>query len=182
MRTEVHVHGTVVLVEGVSIGQVEGALRPWLDYLDCASIKEARSLEQDEPGIVFDRKRFLLEICWTGDVGRNFQGVLGDALAGLGPLAEEASTVEITYFHDKGDEVQLMFVGPTPQAIHDMQRRLMVEEVSNLLGRQFGAEDVSQVAALINKLFAEDWTRKQAAGESGLASATQPHTLPKQLH
>ncbi len=87
MRTEVHVHGTVVLVEGVSIGQVEGALRPWLDYLDCASIKEARSLEQDEPGIVFDRKRFLLEICWTGDVGRNFQGVLGDALAGLGPLA-----------------------------------------------------------------------------------------------
>ena len=60
MRTEVHVHGTVVLVEGVSIGQVEGALRPWLDYLDCASIKEARSLEQDEPGIVFDRKRFLL--------------------------------------------------------------------------------------------------------------------------
>ncbi|MFO0483262.1 MAG: DUF6806 family protein, partial [bacterium] len=74
------------------------------------------------------------------------------------------------------------FVGPTPQAIHDMQRRLMVEEVSNLLGRQFGAEDVSQVGALINKLFAEDWTRKQAAGESGLASATQPHTRPKQLH
>ena len=25
MRTEVHVHGPVVLVEGVSVGQVEGA-------------------------------------------------------------------------------------------------------------------------------------------------------------
>ena len=86
MRTEVHVHGSIVLVEGVTAGQVEGALRPWLDYLDVASMKEARSLEQDEPGIVFDRKRYVLEVCWTGDVGRNFQGVLGDALAALGPL------------------------------------------------------------------------------------------------
>ena len=99
MRTEVHVHGTVVLVEGVSIGQVEGALRPWLDYLDCASIKEARSLEQDEPGIVFDRKRFLLEICWTGDVGRNFQDVLGDVRRelALGHLARpDLSVTAIT--------------------------------------------------------------------------------------
>jgi hypothetical protein len=182
MRTEVHVHGSIVLVEGVTASQVEGALRPWLDYLDVASFKEARSLEQDEPGIVFDRKRYVLEVCWTGDVGRNFQGVLGDALAALGPLSEEAATIEITYFHDKGDEVQLMFVGPTPQAIHDLQRRLMVEEVSNLLGRQFGAEDVSQVAAVINRLFAEDWQRKQAAGETAVATATQPHTRPKQLH
>ena len=37
-------------------------------------------------------------------------------------------------------------------------------------------------SAVINRLFAEDWQRKQASGETAVATATQPHTRPKQLH
>jgi hypothetical protein len=184
MRTEVHVHGTIILIEGVSVQQVERALRPWLDYLDVGSLKEARSLEKDEPGIVFDRKRWMLELCWTGDVGSNFQRVLGDALAAVGPLTEEASAVEVTYYRDERDDVQLMFVGPTPYAVHDAQRRMMIEEISNLLGRQFAADEVSQVAGLVNELFKRDWERRKSGVPDAppATPASNDPTPPSQLH
>ena len=57
MHTEVHVHGTVSLRNGVTQPEVEQALRPWLDYVDIDGLSDARSAIQDEPGIVFDRRR-----------------------------------------------------------------------------------------------------------------------------
>lgn len=53
--------------------QVEQALRPWLEHLDVETLADAHSLEREEPGIVFDAQKRTLNLCWMGEVRRNFQ-------------------------------------------------------------------------------------------------------------
>jgi uncharacterized protein DUF6806 len=155
MHTEVHVHGTVSLRNGVTQPEVEQALRPWLDYVDIDGLADARSAIQDEPGIVFDRRRRAVEICWTGYVGRNFQNALDAAFQLLGPYSEEAAAVEVSYYHEDGqDEHGWAFVGPTAEAIQEMQRRRLVDDVAAVLARHFGDAEIGEVSALLNQLFA----------------------------
>jgi len=155
MHTEVHVHGTVSLRNGVTQPEVEQALRPWLDYVDVDGLADARSAIQDEPGIVFDRRRRALEICWTGYVGRNFQNALDAAFQLLGPYSEEAVAVEVSYYPEDGqDEHDWAFVGPTAESIQEMQRRRLIDDVSAVLARQFGDAEIEEVSALLNQLFA----------------------------
>lgn len=165
MRTEVHVHGTVPLRHGVNMTEVEAALRPWLEYIDEDTLADARSAYEDEPGISFDGPQRVLEICWTGDVGRNFRETIEVALQGLNPYTERAAEVEVTYYHEDGqDEFGIVFVGPTPEAIHEAQRQAMIEDVSHLLSRQFGEAEIGEVVALLNQLFSR--TTPSAAGEA----------------
>lgn len=184
MRIEVHVHGSIYLCKGVTLAQVENGLRKWLDYLDVEHIAEARSLEQSEPGIEFDRANRILDICWTGSVGRSFHRRLQETLEDIGPLAERASEVELTVFHEDGrDELQLLFVGPTPEAIHQAQRRCMIEDVSGLLSRHFSQAAVAQVAGLVNELFDRDWAQKAAETEPDSSPAgSLVHFRRKHLH
>ncbi len=186
MRIEVHVHGVLNLCKGVTLAQVETGLRKWLDYLDVESIAEARSMEQDEPGIVFHRPDRTLGICWTGEVGRNFLSRLQDALYELGPLTESASQIELTYYYEDGrDEYQLLFVGPNEESIHLAQRQHMIEDVASLLSRHFGQEDVVQVTDLVNALFDHDLEkRKNAASEpdSQPPGGSLLHFRKKHLH
>lgn len=186
MRIEVHVHGTLNLCKGVSLAQVENGLRKWLDYLDVETIAEARSLEQEEPGIVFHRSDRSLEICWTGEVGRNFVNRLQETFYDIGPLTERASEVELTYYYEDGrDEYQLLFVGPTEESIHQVQRRRMIDDVSSLLSRHFGPEDVDLVTDLVNTLFDRDLEkRKTEAGGSDIqpSSGSLLHFRKKHLH
>lgn len=161
MHTEVHVHGTVSLRTGVTQPEVEQALRPWFEYIDIDGLGDGRSAIQDEPGVVFDRRRRALEICWTGYVGRNFQHTLEAAFQLLSPYSEEATAVEVSYYQEDGqDEHGWVFVGPTPESIQEMQRRRLTEDVSAVLARHFGDAEIGEVAALINQLFA----RQGAAG------------------
>lgn len=161
MHTEVHVHGAVLLKNGTSQTEIEQALRPWFDYVDVDGLADARSAHQDEPGIVFDRRRRALDICWTGYVGRNFQHSLEAAVEALSPYSEDAAAVEVSYYHEDGqDEHSWVFVGPTPESIREMQRRRMVEDISGLLSRHFGDAEIGEVVALINQLF----TRSAAEG------------------
>lgn len=164
MHTEVHVHGTLKLCKGVTLGQIEHGLRKWLEYLDVESIGEAYSLVPEEPGIVFNRPGHTLEICWTGEVGKNFINRLQDVLLELGPLTESASQIELTYFYEDGrDEHLLLFFGPSEESILLAQRQHMVEDVSSLLSRHFEQEDVAQVTALVNELFDRDLKKRQSA-------------------
>lgn len=157
MRTEVHVHGTINFLKGVTQSQVESGLRKWLEYLDIESLSEASSMEPDEPGIVFHRSDRMLEICWTGEVGKNFTKRLQEVLHELGPLTDSASHIELSYYHEDGRDEQLMlFVGPSAEAIHQAQRQHMIEDVAALLSRHFGPEDVAQVTGLVNVLFDRD--------------------------
>ncbi|HWQ39874.1 MAG TPA: DUF6806 family protein [Burkholderiales bacterium] len=183
MRVEVHVHGTVLLKAGTSTAQIEAALRPWLDYIDEDSLGDAKSVHPDEPGIVFDRRRRVLDVCWTGDVGRSFRQILGDALEALNAYSEEAASFDITYYHADGrDEFDVMFVGPTAEAIHEARRRRMFEDLRHLLGREFSEAETGQVLALVDQLFERHW---QSAEDESQQQSSDEQAAPigrKQLH
>jgi hypothetical protein len=184
MRHEVHLHADIPVLEGVSRRQLEQALAPLLEYLDADGLADVKSLEPDEPGIKFDEKELLLTVCWTGEIGRSFHGALEAALDGIGPFCYEAVEVDLTLYHENGEqESKLLFVGPTAHAIHEAQRRCMVEDVTAILGRQFRKEEVGQVAALVNELFDRDWKEKasqQKKPERAFESYTRPSR--KNLH
>jgi len=184
MRMEVHVHGTAFLCKGVRLSQVEQALRPWLEYLDVDTIAEAASLEREEPGIGFDTRERALNMCWTGEVGRSFHSRLTEAFHNLGQLTEYASELEVTYYPEHGDdEFYQMFVGPTPEAIHEFRRQCVIEDVSSMLLRHLGKQDVDQVAALLNQLFDTDLAAKRVTGEPSTSSTVVPlHPRNKHLH
>ena len=184
MRHEVHLHADVPILEGVSRRQIEQACAPLLEYLDADALAELKSLEPDEPGFKYDEKDLLLAICWTGEVGRSFQGALEAALEALGPYCYEAVELDLTVYHQNGEqESKLLFVGPTPHAIHEAQRRCMIEDVAAVLARQFDKEKVAEVAALVNELFDRDWKEKAAQEkkpERAFESSTRPSR--KNLH
>jgi len=184
MRHEVHLHADIPILEGVSRRQLEQALAPMLEYLDADGLADVKSFEPDEPGIRYDEKELILTVCWTGEIGRSFHGALEAALDGLGPYCYEAVEVELTLYHENGEqESKLLFVGPTAHAIHEAQRRCMVEDVAAILARQFGKEEVAQVTVLVNDLFDRDWKEKasqQKKPERAFESYTRPSR--KNLH
>jgi hypothetical protein len=184
MRLEVHVHADIPILEGVSKRQLEQAFAPLLEYLDADGLGDVKSLEPDEPGIKYDEKELILYMCWTGEIGRSFHGALEAALENLGPYCYEAVEVDVTVYLDNGEqESKLLFVGPTPQAIHEAQRRCMIEDVAAILGRQFDKAEVAQVTALVNEMFERDWKQKasqQKKPERAFESYTRPSR--KNLH
>jgi hypothetical protein len=181
MRVEVHVHGTVLLKSGTTAEQIEAALRPWLDYVDEDTLADAKSAHPDEPGIVFDRRRRVLEVCWTGDVGRSFRQILADALDALNGYSEEAASFDVTYYHDDGrDEFDVMFVGPTRDAVHQARRRRMLEDLQHLLSREFNENEAGQVLALVDQLF--ERSRQQGASQSAVSEESEAPVSRKQLH
>ena len=166
MRQEVHVHADIPILEGVSRKQLEQAFAPWLEYLDADALADVKSLEAEEPGIRFDEKELLLLLCWTGEIGRSFHAALQATLDNLGPYCYEAVEVDVTLYHENGEqEAKLLFVGPTAQAIHEAQRRCMVEDVTALLERQFDKEQIAEVTALVNQLFERAWKQRGGDGE-----------------
>ncbi|MGH9578034.1 MAG: DUF6806 family protein [Terriglobales bacterium] len=182
MRMEVHVHADIPILEGVSKKQIEQALTPWLDYLDAESLTDAKSIEPEEPGLRFDDKELTLFVCWTGEIGRSFHGALENALENLGPLCYEAVEVDMTLYHDNGEqESRLLFVGPTAQAIHEAQRRCMIEDISALLARQFDKERVAEAIAVVNDLFDRDWKEKAAQPQKP-ERAFETYTRPARKH
>jgi hypothetical protein len=183
MRTEVHVHGSVFLCKGVRLSQLDQAMRPWLDYLDVDTVADAHSLEREEPGISFDLKERVVNICWTGEVGRSFQSRLTEAFHNVGQLTEYASEVEVTYYPEGGeDEFYQMFVGPSPEAIHEFRRQCVVEDVSSLLARHLGKPETEQVAALINQLFDVSGATKPQTGDEQAGSSTVIPLHPRNKH
>jgi hypothetical protein len=184
MRLEVHVHADIPILEGVSRRQLEQAFAPLLEYLDADGLTDVKSLEPDEPGIKFDEKDLILYVCWTGEIGRSFHGALEAALENLGPYCYEAVEVDVTTYLDNGEqESKLLFVGPTAQAIHEAQRRCMIEDVGAILGRQFDKPAVAQVTALVNEMFDRDWKEK-ASQQKKPERAFETYTRPsrKNLH
>ena len=184
MRHEVHLHADIPILEGVSRRQIEQALGPLLEYLDADSIAELKSLEQDEAGFKYDEKELILYVCWTGEVGRSFDGALEAALEALGPYCYEAVEVDLTLYHENGEqESKLLFVGPTAQAIHEAQRRCMIEDIAAILARQFEKTQVAEVTTLGNDLFDRDWKDK-ASQQKKPERAFENYTRPsrKNLH
>ena len=53
------------------------------------------------------------------------------------------------------DDFLMLFVGPTPAAIMQVQRDLLVEDVVNLMERHFDGAELGGVVAEIDKLFSQ---------------------------
>jgi hypothetical protein len=177
MRIEIHLHGYLELCEGVTRKQVETAFRPLFEYLDVDSLNEVLSLEEEQPGMVYHQREFGVEICCTLEVGGHFFAALESAMSGVGHLLEQATALEVIIYHPDGrDEAQLIFVGPSPEAIHEAQRRRMLDEVSGLLRRQFSESATNEVLALVNDLFKRE--RKVAFSVDDIAEDLPSTQMP----
>ncbi len=199
---EIHVHGDVKLRPEVGFEALQDALKPLWKYAGARSLADgAASLYEDEPGIRFDPHQQLLQICWTLPGDEDFRQQLDDLCMNLNELSAEGSQIEVTFYdadYDDEDEDEperearddfvLLFVGPTPAAIMQAQRDLLVEDVVNLMERHFDGAELGGVVAEIDKLFAGRFDaltsslqlgkpRSPGGGASGHGSGRRPRHL-----
>ena len=165
---EIHVHGDVPLRGEVTYAQLQEALKPLWTYAGAKSLADgAESAYEEEPGIKFDAPEQLLTMCWTVAGDMDFRQQLDEMCMSLNELAEEGAAIEVTFYDAEFDEEEaepeeesrddfvMLFVGPTPAAIMQVQRDLLVEDVVALMERHFDAAELGGVVAEVDKLFSQ---------------------------
>jgi hypothetical protein len=200
---EIHVHGTVPLREEVTFEQIQDALRSIWVYAGARSLSEgADSFYEEEPGIRFDDNDHLLQICWTIKGEDDFRPALDDMCMGLNDLTFTGAALEVTFYDsefDEEDEAQgresrddflMLFVGPTPAAIMQVQRDLLVQDLVNLMERHFDASELTDVVLEVDKLFSKRFDSlvssleisKPPRGSGGAGGSGHGGRRPRHLH
>ncbi len=200
---EIHVHGDVPLRHDVSYEQLQEALKPLWKYAGAKSLASAaESAYEEEPGIKFDAPEHLLRICWTVPGDEDFRQSLDEMCMSLNDLAEQGAALEITFYDAEFDEEEdapdgesrddfvMLFVGPNPAAIMQVQRDLLVEDVVNLMERHFDGAELGGVVAEIDKLFAQRFDAlvnsleigKPPRGTGGAGGSHGGGRRPRHLH
>ena len=192
---EIHLHGQVQLREDVTEAEVREALKPlWSQTGEDTFKRGSASIYEDEPGLVLDASEHVLRICWTvvGEMG--FHQNLEEFCMALNELTAMGAAFEVTFYNEQfesGDqedfvpdedeegeffeESTLLFVGPTPAAIMDVQRDVMVQDVIHILERHFEPEKLEGVIREVDKLFIDKF-------ESLIDSLERmPHSSPGKL-
>lgn len=165
---EIHVHGQVPLRPGTHFEQLQEALKPLWMYAGARSLADgATSAYEEEPGITYDPKSSVLSMCWTVAGDEDFRQSLDEMCMGLNELAEHGAAIEVTFYdaefdEDEADENEasrddflMLFVGPTPAAIMQVQRDLLVQDVVNLMERHFDGAELGGVVSEIDRLFTQ---------------------------
>ena len=165
---EIHVHGQVPLRSDVVFDQLNDALKPLWKYAGAKSLADAGgSSYEDEPGIRFDSQEHLLLMCWTVPGDDDFRQVLDEICMNLNELAQVGAAIEVTFYdaefddedersdNDSRDDFLVLFVGPDPAAIIQVQRDLLVQDVINLMERHFDGSELGGVVTEVDKLFAQ---------------------------
>ncbi len=168
---EIHVHGDVPLREDVVFAQIQDALRPLWQYAGARSLAAAaESSYEDEPGIRFDAEAHVLNICWTVPGDEDFRQVMEETCMGLNEIAAAGAPLEVSFYDTEYDEEEapaseeetearddfmMCFVGPTPAAILQVQRDLLVQDVVHIMERHFDATELSGVVAAVDQLFTQ---------------------------
>jgi len=163
---EIHVHGDVPLREEVVFSQIQEALKPMWRYAGGRSLTAvAASAYDDEPGIRFDAEQHVLQICWTVTGDDDFRQVVEDTCMGLNDIAAAGAALEVSFYdveyddedesagEEARDDFMMCFVGPTPAAIMQVQRDLLVEDVVQVMERHFDASELGEVVEAIDRLF-----------------------------
>jgi hypothetical protein len=163
---EIHVHGDVPLREDVAYAQIQDALKPLWQYAGARSLAAAaESAYEDEPGIRFDAQEHVLQMCWTVPGDEDFRQVIEEACMGLNEIASAGAPIEVSFYDTEFDEEEapedeearddfmMCFVGPTPAAIMQVQRDLLVQDVVHVMERHFDASELNDVVASIDLLF-----------------------------
>ena len=177
---EIHVHGDVPVRSDVTYEQLQEALKPLWKYAGAKSLADgAESAYEEEPGIKFDAHEHLLTMCWTVAGDEDFRQALDDMCMSLNELAEQGAAIEVTFYDADFDEEEarpeeearddflMLFVGPTPAAIMQVQRDLLVEDVIHLMERHFDASELGGVVGEIDKLFTERFDKLVSSLELG---------------
>ena len=169
---EIHLHGEVRLRDAVQFDQIQDALKPIWKYAGARSLADgARSSYEDEPGIKFDAPLHMLQICWTVAGDEDFRQSLDEMCMNLNELAETGAAIEVSFYDTEYDEDEdedddeswtgsrddftMLFVGPNPAAIMQVQRDLLVQDIVGMMERHFDGSELSGVVAEIDKLFAQ---------------------------
>ncbi len=192
---EIHLHGQVQLRQDVMDKEITEALKPlWIQTGEHTFKKGAASIYEDEPGIVIDHQEHVLRICWTVVGEMSFHQNLEEFCMGVNELTAMGAAFEVTFYNEQfesGDqedfvpdedeegeffeESSLLFVGPTPAAIMDVQRDVMVQDVIHILERHFEPEKLEGVIREVDKLFINKF-------ESLIDSLDRmPHSSPGKL-
>lgn len=200
---EIHVHGDIPLRADVTYEQLQEALKPLWKYAGAKSLADgAESAYEEEPGIKFDAHEHLLTMCWTVPGDEDFRQSLDDVCMSLNELAEQGAAIEVTFYDAEYDEEEgdpeaesrddflMLFVGPTPAAIMQVQRDLLVEDVVALMERHFDASELGGVVGEIDKLFTERFDKlvssleigKPPRGSGGPGGSHGGGRRPRHLH
>lgn len=177
---EIHVHGDIPLRADVSPAQVEEALRPLWQYVGANSLqKAAASSFAEEPGIDFDRREHLLTLCWTLSGNEDFRYALDELCVGLNELASAGAVIEVSFYDNEFDEEDhaseeearddfvLLFVGPTPADIMQVQRNILVDHVTAIMEQYFDPSELGGVVGEIDKLFHQRFDRMVSSLQLG---------------
>lgn len=165
---EIHVHGQVALRADVRFEQLQDALKPLWKYAGARSLADgAGSSYEDEPGIRFDEPEHLLQMCWTVSGDDDFRQTLDELCMNLNEIADAGAAVEVTFYDadfdeedgpagaESRDDFLMLFVGPNPAAIMQVQRDLLVQDVVSLMERHFDGSQLGDVVNEIDRLFAQ---------------------------
>lgn len=164
---EIHVHGEVPVRSDVNFEQLQEALKPIWKYAGARSLADgATSVYEEEPGLRFDPKEHMLQMCWTVRGEDDFRQALDDMCMNLNELTERGAAIEVTFYdvdfdeeeegeEDSRDDFLVLFVGPNPAAIMQVQRDLLVQDVVNMMERHFDGSELGGVVAEIDKLFSQ---------------------------
>ena len=177
---EIHVHGQVPLRADVGFAQVQDALKPMWKYAGARSLSDgAGSSYEDEPGIKFDAEEHVLQMCWTVPGDEDFRQTLDEVCMNLNEIADVGAAIEITFYDadfdeedgptegESRDDFVMLFVGPNPAAIMQVQRDLLVQDVVNMMERHFDGAELSGVVAEIDKLFSNRFDELVSSLEIG---------------
>ncbi|MEY4979665.1 MAG: hypothetical protein RLZZ352_1935 [Pseudomonadota bacterium] len=164
---EIHVHGDVLLRDDVVFSQIQDALKPLWQYAGARSLAAAAaSAYEDEPGIRFDAQAHVLQMCWTVPGDEDFRQVIEETCMGLNDIAATGAPLEVSFYdteyddeegdsEEARDDFMMCFVGPTPAAIMQVQRDLLVQDVVHVMERHFDAAELGTVVEAIDQLFTE---------------------------
>ncbi len=199
---EIHVHGDVPLRPDVTAEQVQEALRPLWAYTGASSLQAAAgSRFAEEPGIQFVQREHLLSMCWTVSGNEDFRYALDELCVGLNELAAAGALIEVSFFDNEFDEedeseeaearddfVQL-FVGPTPADIMQVQRHILVEQVTAVMEQYFEPTELDGVVEEIDRLFHQRFSNlvhslqlSQAPSSRGGMGRSGGHKPPRRPH
>jgi len=199
---EIHVHGEVSVRPDVSFEQLQEALKPIWKYAGARSLADgATSVYEEEPGIRFEAKEHSLQMCWTVAGEEDFRQALDDMCMNLNDLAEQGAAIEVTFYDvdfdddedpegESRDDFVMLFVGPTPAAIMQVQRDLLVQDVVNMMERHFDGAELGGVVAEIDKLFSARFDAlvnslevgRVPRGSGGPSSGGHGGRRPRHLH
>ena len=204
---EIHVHGEVPLREDVTFEQLQDALKPLWKYSGAKSLAAAaESAYEEEPGIRFDAEKHQLQMCWTVAGDEDFRQALDEMCMGLNELAEAGAPIEVTFYDadfddedddsdedEARDDFAMYFVGPTPAAIMQVQRDLLVQDTIGLMERHFDGSELGEVVEAIDRLFERRFDAlvssmqlgkppRNSGGSGGSGSGHGGGRKPRHLH